>query len=271
MKRERPFDSKARQWLKTQLERGCSRREIADILYEQGFSNETVRAQMGLAYPAEIDRSTAPLQPPPILRRPPPNLRRIETPRLELYVLDDFLSHKDCDRVAALIRHHLLPSPVAGVMKDAEYRTSRTCFLSELRSPVATEVNDRICRVMGISAEYAQGIQAQHYEVGQQFKPHHDYFDANNAYQRTRLDLGNRTWTFMVYLNEGMGGGGTKFHAIDRVFEPRKGQALFWNNLYPDRKPNPDTRHSGEPVTSGHKVIITKWFREYGAGPMFLE
>jgi len=38
-----------------------------------------------------------------------------------------------------------------------------------------------------------------------------------------------------------------------------------------DRKPNPNTMHSGEPVTAGHKVIITKWFREYGAGKMYLE
>lgn len=272
MKPERPFDSKARNWLKTQLERGCSRREIADILFAQGFSVATVRAQMGANYPEDVaTRSTAPLEPPPILRRPPPNLHRVDTPLLELYVLDDFLSPKDCDRVAALVRHHLLPSPVAGVTRDAEYRTSRTCFLSDLRSPVATEVNQRICRTMGISAEYSEGIQAQHYEVGQQFKPHYDFFDAKSAYQQGKLEFGNRTWTFMVYLNEGMGGGGTKFHAIDRVFEPRKGQALIWNSLHPDRKPNLGTKHSGEPVTSGHKVIITKWFREYGARPMFLE
>ena len=44
-----------------------------------------------------------------------------------------------------------------------------------------------------------------------------------------------------------------------------------WNNLYPNRQPNPDTRHSGEPVTSGQKFIITKWFREFGAGKMYLE
>jgi prolyl 4-hydroxylase len=271
MLREPPFDSKARRWLKEQLERGCSRREIADILFQQGFSIATVREQMGASYPEQVMRSSDPLESPPILRRPPPNLRRIESPKLELFVLEDFLSAKDCDRVAALIRHHLKPSPVAGDVTDAQYRTSRTCFLSDLRSPVAAEVNLRICKTLGINPEYSEGVQAQHYETGQQFKPHCDYFVPGSAYQQNGPDFGNRTWSFMVYLNEGMGGGGTKFHAIDMTFEPRKGRALFWNNLYTNRKPNPDTRHSGEPVTSGQKYIITKWFREFGAGKMFLD
>src|SRR5688572_22694017 len=168
MLREPPFDSKARRWLKEQLERGCSRREIADILFQQGFSIATVREQMGASYPEQVMRSSDPLESPPILRRPPPNLRRIESPKLELFVLEDFLSAKDCDRVAALIRHHLKPSPVAGDVTDAQYRTSRTCFLSDLRSPVAAEVNLRICKTLGINPEYSEGVQAQHYETGQQ-------------------------------------------------------------------------------------------------------
>ena len=35
---ERPFDTAARAWLNRQLARGCARREIADILFHQGFS-----------------------------------------------------------------------------------------------------------------------------------------------------------------------------------------------------------------------------------------
>ena len=268
---EPPFTPAGRKWLRDQLARGCSPREIADILFQQGFSVEFVREKMGDAYPEAIVRSTAPLQPPPILRNPPNNLRKIDTDKLDLYVLEDFMGPRMCDQVAALLRHHLKPSRVAGEAKDAEYRTSRTCYLGQLHSPVATEVTQRICKTMGINPQYAEVAQAQNYEVGQQFKGHRDYFDFNSPYQQIRPECGNRTWTFMVYLNEGMGGGGTKFHAIDQTFEPRKGRALFWNNLYPDRKPNANTWHSGEPVTSGSKMIITMWFREYGAGNMFLE
>jgi prolyl 4-hydroxylase len=47
--------------------------------------------------------------------------------------------------------------------------------------------------------------------------------------------------------------------------------ALIWNNLNPDGTPNFATRHCGEAVTRGQKVIITKWFRVLGEGPVFLD
>ena len=72
----------------------------------------------------------------------------------------------------------------------------------------------------------------------------------------------------MVYLNEGMEGGGTHFTEIDLRITPKLGMALFWNNLMPDGSPNPATMHCGEPVISGFKIIITKWFRVFGHGPV---
>ena len=268
---EPPFTPAGRKWLKDQLERGCSRREIADILFQQGFSVEFVREKMGDSYPDEITRATGPLQPPPLVRKAPKNLRRVDTDKLELYVLEDFLSPKLCDQIAALLRHHLKPSRVAGKVNYTENRTSSTCYLGHLRSPVAADVTQRICRTLGMNPEYAEVAQAQNYEVGQQFRAHRDYFDFDSPYQQNGPERGNRTWTFMVYLNEGMGGGGTKFFAIDHTFVPKKGQAVIWNNLHPDGTPNHDTLHSGEPVVAGHKIIITKWFRENGSGPMFFE
>jgi len=73
---------------------------------------------------------------------------------------------------------------------------------------------------------------------------------------------GNRTWTFMVYLNHVMEGGGTKFFAIDKVIQPKVGMAVVWNSLYPDGVVNPDTLHAGLPILQGQKYVITKWFRE---------
>ena len=73
----------------------------------------------------------------------------------------------------------------------------------------------------------------------------------------------------MVYLNDGMEGGATRFTEIDHAVQPKTGMALFWDNLQADGTPNQATRHCGEPVTRGHKVIITKWFRVHGDGPVF--
>jgi prolyl 4-hydroxylase len=209
---------------------------------------------------------------PPLLRRSPPKLRRIETDKFSAYTLEGFLSPKECARLVALVSHHLSPSQTTYDSPDKEHRTSTTAYLCHLKSPVALGLDDKICRTLGMRAEYSEGSQAQRYDVGQQFKAHWDCFRPDTlVYQRMAGVRGNRTWTFMVYLNEGMEGGATRFTEIDHAVQPRLGMALLWNNLNADGSPNLATKHAGEPVTRGHKVIITKWFRVFGDGPLFHE
>jgi prolyl 4-hydroxylase len=271
MNRERALDASWKAWLKENIERGCSRPEIVDILRTHGFSLSSIRQNMGDAFPIDTPNQD-PSQPPPLLCRMPQKLRRVPTEKLDIYTYDDFLSGKECDRLVALIDHHLRPSTVTIDGGDKLFRTSQTCDLSLLRSPVVLGCDEKIAKTLGIRLEYSEGIQAQRYDVGQQFKGHTDYFEPGTPeFASFGGDRGNRTWTFMVYLNESMGGGGTKFFAIDHTFMPRKGRAVIWNNLNSDGTPNIATLHSGEPVTSGHKIIITKWFRERGSGPMFYE
>jgi prolyl 4-hydroxylase len=199
-----------------------------------------------------------------------PKLTKVDTDLVQLYTLDDCLSPRECDDIVAVIDQHLRPSTLTTIEKDASFRTSRTCDLSLLRNPTVAAIDERIARTLGVRLAYAEGMQAQRYDIGQQFKAHTDYFEPNTPeYAVHGSNRGNRTWTFMVYLNEGMMGGGTKFLAINKTFLPKKGRAVIWNNLYEDGTPNPDTLHSGEPVIMGHKIIVTQWFREKGAGPMF--
>lgn len=271
MTRERALDAEWQGWLKENLQRGCSRPELVQILRSHGFSLSSIRQHMGEEFPLDTPPQDV-RRPPSLVRNPPPRLHKVETEELDLYTLDDFLSVRECDRLVALINHHLRPSTVTIPCTDKQFRTSQTCDLGLLRSPVAVDCDQKISRTLGIRLPYSEGIQAQRYDVGQQFKAHTDYFQPGTGeYSKYADERGNRTWTFMVYLNEGMEGGGTKFFAIDRTFVPKKGQAVIWNNLNPDGTPNAGTLHSGEPVLSGHKIIITKWFRELGAGPMFYD
>jgi prolyl 4-hydroxylase len=273
MNRERPLDASWKAWLKENLQRGSSRRELLEILRKHGFSLSSIRQNMGDEFPSEAPAARdEPLPPPRLVRNPPAKLRKFDTDKVDLYTLDDFLSVQECDRLIAVINLHLRPSTVTIENTEKTFRTSKTCDLSLLKSPVAFSTDEKIARTLGIRLKYSEGIQAQRYDVGQQFKAHTDYFEPGTGeYQQFAAERGNRTWTFMVYLNEGMQGGGTRFHKINHTFAPKKGQAVIWNNLNPDRTPNAATLHSGEPVLAGHKVIITKWFRELGAGPMFYD
>jgi prolyl 4-hydroxylase len=203
------------------------------------------------------------------------SVERLEAAATELgatAVAVDVRSEDDCARLVALIDHHLHPSTLSYASDDKAFRTSQSSYLCHLKSPVAVHIDEKICKTLGIRVEYSEGIQAQRYDVGQQFKPHWDYFTPDtDAYRRLAGVRGNRTWTFMVYLNDVLEGGATRFTKIDHAVTPKAGMAVLWNNLNPDGSTNEFTMHCGEPVVRGHKIIITKWFRIHGDGPVFHE
>jgi prolyl 4-hydroxylase len=265
------LDEHLLKWLRQRIDLACDLSESVETMRKDGHSDETIIAAIEAVRPR--GNALAESLPPPLIRRAPRNLHRVDNPHLELYTLDNFLSAKECAQIVALIGYHLRPSTVAYTIGDDAFRTSQTADLCHLRSPTSTALDAKICKTLGIRAEYSEGIQAQRYDVGQQFKAHWDYFQPDtNVYYRLAGVRGNRTWTFMVYLNdEGLEGGATRFTKIDYAVAPKAGMALLWNNLNQDGTPNEYTMHCGEPVTRGHKVIITKWFRIHGDGPVFHE
>lgn len=274
----KPLDGTWPAWLKENIERKCDPEQLLAILLRNGFSVPSIRENMGPAFP----KNSALLKNAPAvdylalsktrLTRPDNGLsvQQVMTKKLQLYTIEEFLDEKECDLIVKISGKHLRPSTVTTGDRDKGYRTSSTSDLGLLQHPDVLKIDEKIARALGISLTYAEGIQAQRYEVGQEFKKHTDFFaPGTNEYAIYAGAHGQRTWTFMVYLNEGMKGGGTKFFSIDKVFTPRKGMAVVWNNLLPDGRPNPDTLHSGLPVEKGHKIIITKWFRDRGTGDMF--
>jgi prolyl 4-hydroxylase len=263
-----PLHPERLDWLREALRIGSDMSETVTTLRQLGYSDEAILAAIEEVRPRG-DAFEQDVMNPPLLRRAPGNLRRFESDKLQLYTLENFLSPKECARLVALCSHHLRPSTTAYAIDDKQFRNSSTADLCHLKSPMASSIDDKICRTLGIRVAYSEGIQAQRYGVGQQFKAHWDYFPPNTqVFQKFAGLRGNRTWTFMVYLNDGMEGGATRFTAIDHAFQPKAGMALIWNNLLADGSPNEATQHAGEPVTRGQKVIITKWFRRYGHGPM---
>jgi len=264
------LDAPTLAWLRERIQLACDLSETVALLRRQGYPDAAIINGLEIARPRGNALANGAMQSLPLIRRAPPNLRKIDNMGFELYALDDFLNAKECAQITALIGHHLRPSQLAAEDADREFRTSRTANFGGLRSPCAVAVDAKICKTLGIRSEYSEGIQAQRYEVGQQFKPHYDSFEpGSDGFKRFASARGNRTWTFMVYLNEDMDGGATRFTEIGHAVTPKMGMALLWNNLLADGSPNLATMHCGEPVTRGHKVIITKWFRVLGEGPVF--
>lgn len=198
-------------------------------------------------------------------------VQRIEDDRIQLFVLDDFLSSDECRAVIEQIELNLRPSTITSGKDKSKFRTSSTCDLGLIESKIITRIDKKISRALGVHLSWSETIQGQKYEVGQEFKAHTDYFEPNSdEFERYADGLGQRTWTFMVYLNNTPKGGETRFTALNKTFIPKAGQAVIWNNLNVIGEPNANTMHHGMPVLEGTKKIITKWFRDKGKGSPLL-
>lgn len=268
-------------WLKENLGRGCNRVELLGILLDNAFSIDDIAHHMGAEFPADCERALRARGKPvnPVdhaaiaatrITRPESGAERIPSANLQIYTLAGFLSEAVCDELCAVIDRHLRKSTITlQPGTDDRYRTSRTADLSVFDYPVVQRVDERIAKTLGIHLSHSEGIQAQRYDVGEEFKRHTDYFEPGTDEYRDNASItGNRTWTFMIYLNHVERGGGTRFYSLERDFMPQKGMAVIWNSLNADGTVNPHSMHAGLPVEAGHKIIITKWFRERGNGPL---
>ncbi|WP_051542677.1 prolyl hydroxylase family protein [Thiothrix lacustris] len=274
-------DQEWQDWLDTNLSRKVSPNDLYKKMRENGFDAETLQQMMGSAYPKGIE--TQPIQANTNIdyqtlsqvmeaRGAALGAQRLNTDIIQLYTLDNFFTVAECERVIALTAENLAPSQVSHDDGDKTFRTSMTCHLRKSDDPFVDYIDEKIARTLGICLPYSEDIQAQRYALGKELKAHHDYFvkDAPEHYAFTS-QKGQRTWTFMIYLNDVAKGGGTHFPYLDYTLYPKQGQAVIWNNIYPDGLPNRHTLHQGMPVEEGEKIIITKWFRDQGEGDLFYE
>ena len=191
-----------------------------------------------------------------------PGMQRVPSPQLELFILRGFLDRPECAALIALIEAGRRPSTIADDNGDYAFRTSETCDLDIVLPPVAA-LDAKLAELSGIDPAYGEPLQGQRYAAGQEFKPHTDYFDPHGRdYARFCSVAGQRTWTFMIYLDTPAAGGATRFKAIGKTVQPEPGKLLGWNNRLADGSVNPASLHHGMKVRAGVKHVITRWYRE---------
>ncbi len=189
-------------------------------------------------------------------------MQQVPTGRLELLQLRRFIGPELCERLVGLIDGNRRPSTIADDNGDSAFRTSETCDLPQTDAAVVA-METALTELSGIDPAHGEPIQGQRYALGQEFKAHTDYFEPGGLdYDRYCSLAGQRSWTFMVYLNDVEAGGGTRFKSISKTITPERGKLLCWNNCRSDGSVNPHTMHHGMKVRRGVKYIITKWYRE---------
>jgi prolyl 4-hydroxylase len=191
-----------------------------------------------------------------------PNALRVDCEGLDLFVVRSVFPPELCQRLIALVDRYATPSEIMAPHPDPDFRTSYSGNIPP-EHPAVEEADRRIREVVGIQRELGEPIQGQRYAVGQQFKPHWDYFLPEEPYfPETQKQGGQRTWTAMAFLNEPEAGGHTNFTEVGVSIRPRAGNLLIWNNLTPEGELNTRSMHQGTPVTAGVKYVLTKWHRE---------
>jgi prolyl 4-hydroxylase len=189
-----------------------------------------------------------------------------ETPRIRL--IRNFATAAECRWVVANAAPRLTPAMVFGETTGGRaYDPNRdnsylVVGIDEMN--VLTEViRHRISAATRLPVPLFEASQVLHYSVGQQFKPHHDFLDPDNpAYDEDLIRFGQRIATFLIYLNEGYGGGETSFPEIGLDYRANEGDALFYANVTGDGRPDPLTLHAGLPPTSGEKWVFSQWIRD---------
>ena len=193
-------------------------------------------------------------------------IQRVPNPRLDLFILRDFLGADDCSAMCALIDSNRRPSTLADDQGIAQFRTSETCDLDP-RHPLVARIQSRLSALTGIPQSHAEPLQGQRYAHGQEFKPHTDTFNPDGAdYFLHCAEAGQRSWTAMLYLNQPEEGGATRFKDIGKIIQPEAGKLILWNNLLPDGSPNPATLHQGTKARRGTKYVLTQWYRQHPFG-----
>ncbi|KAL5713968.1 procollagen-proline 4-dioxygenase [Ranunculus cassubicifolius] len=194
------------------------------------------------------------------------------------FIYHNFLSKDECEHLIDLAKPHMEKSTVVdsetGRSKDSRVRTSSGTFLQRGRDKTIREIEKRIADFTFIPIEHGEGLQVLHYEVGQKYEPHYDYF----LDQFNTKNGGQRIATILMYLSDVEEGGETVFPAAKGNYssvpwynelsecgkkglsvKPKQGDALLFWSMRPDATLDPSSLHGGCPVISGNKWSSTKW------------
>uniref|UniRef100_A0A8C5K3V1 Prolyl 4-hydroxylase subunit alpha-1 n=1 Tax=Jaculus jaculus TaxID=51337 RepID=A0A8C5K3V1_JACJA len=180
----------------------------------------------------------------------------------------DIISDAEIEIVKDLAKPRLsratVHDPETGKLTTAQYRVSKSAWLSGYEDPVVSRINMRIQDLTGLDVSTAEELQVANYGVGGQYEPHFDFARKDEPDAFRELGTGNRIATWLFYMSDVSAGGATVFPEVGASVGPKKGTAVFWYNLFASGEGDYSTRHAACPVLVGNKWVSNKWLHERG-------
>ncbi|KAL1291423.1 hypothetical protein HN51_059955 [Arachis hypogaea] len=193
------------------------------------------------------------------------------------FIYKKFLTDEECEHLITLAKDKLEKSMVAdnesGKSIESEVRTSSGMFLGKGQDEVVAAIEARIAAWTFLPIENGESIQILHYENGQKYEPHFDYFHD----KANQIMGGHRIATVLMYLSNVEKGGETIFPNAEAkesqpkdeswsecahkgyAVKPEKGDALLFFSLHLDATTDSRSLHGSCPVIEGEKWSATKW------------
>lgn len=184
---------------------------------------------------------------------------------LPIFVHERALSAMQCDYIMAVGQPLLQPSKVVDgdAAKQAGYRTSDgAVFLPSHMDMPVIDITTRLARLAGAAPQQGEFLSLLRYRPGQEYRPHYDFLDRDDADYAKIKACGQRKATVLTYLNAGYEGGETDFPEVGFRYRGEAGDSLVFHNVDCDGQPLPQSLHAGCPVTRGEKWLVTLWVRE---------
>ncbi|XP_012719431.2 prolyl 4-hydroxylase subunit alpha-1b isoform X2 [Fundulus heteroclitus] len=180
----------------------------------------------------------------------------------------DVISDAEIEKVKQLakprLRRATVHDPQTGKLTTAQYRVSKSAWLTGYEDPVIERINERIEDITGLEMDTAEELQVANYGVGGQYEPHFDFGRKDEPDAFKELGTGNRIATWLFYMSDVTAGGATVFPDVGAAVWPQKGTAVFWYNLFASGEGDYSTRHAACPVLVGNKWVSNKWIHERG-------
>lgn len=179
------------------------------------------------------------------------------------WIIDDFVTKEVCQQLIKLGKPKLKPSTTLSPIVE-DYRTSSSTFLYYNRgSSAVDQVANLITQQIQMPLNNCEGLQIVHYNPGEYYKPHHDYFHPDADYWDKEIARGGqRVWTAFLYLNDVQEGGTTYFPHINLEVKPKTGRVVFWRNMFYGGELVVDSYHEAKPPIKSEKWGANLWVRQ---------
>ncbi|BDA51130.1 probable prolyl 4-hydroxylase 7 [Coccomyxa sp. Obi] len=192
------------------------------------------------------------------------------------FLLKRFLTDAECDHLINKAKPNMVKSTVVdndtGKSIDSTVRTSTGTFFGREEDSIIQGIERRISMITHLPEVNGEGLQILHYEDGQKYEAHHDFF--HDKFNSRPENGGQRIATVLMYLTTAEEGGETVFPlAAHKVTGPQwsecarggaavkatRGDALLFYSLLPNGETDPTSLHGSCPTTKGEKWSATKW------------